>query len=98
MRFEEGFGLLRRREFLGRGVALGVGSVLLGSAGAARAEAPSVRSYKKLGRTGLEISDISFGSSRTTDPDLVRYALDLGVNYFDTAESYENGESESTTG
>ena len=34
-----------------------------------------------LGRTGLEVSDISFGSSRlrTGSEDLVRHALDRGV-------------------
>jgi len=51
-----------------------------------------------LGRTGLEISDISFGSSRMTDPDLPRYAFDRGVNYFDTAESYKGGRSEEAIG
>jgi predicted aldo/keto reductase-like oxidoreductase len=30
--------------------------------------------------------------------DLVRHAFDLGINYFDTAESYRDGESEETLG
>jgi predicted aldo/keto reductase-like oxidoreductase len=90
--------LLRRRELLQQGVALGVGSLVLGPARSARAEAPAVRRYKRLGRTGLRISDISFGSSRSADPDLVRYALDRGVNYFDTAEGYKSGRSEEAIG
>ncbi len=58
-----------------------------------------VRSYRKLGRTGLEISDISFGSSRlASGEDVVRFALDRGINYFDTAESYKGGRSEETVG
>ena len=32
--------------------------------------------YRTLGKTELKISDISFGSSRSADPDLVRYALE----------------------
>ena len=91
------WGTLRRREFLKAGVA-----VLGGSAWPARASAGAergtVRRYKTLGRTGLKISDISFGSSRMTDPDVVRYAFDRGVNYFDTAEGYKRGESEKAIG
>jgi len=52
-----------------------------------------VRRRVKLGRTGLEISDISIGTSRTQDPELIRYALDRGINYVDTAESYPIGRS-----
>jgi hypothetical protein len=51
-----------------------------------------------LGNTGLEISDISFGSSRTSDPAVVRHAFERGVNYFDSAEGYKGGESETAIG
>ena len=44
------------------------------------------------------ISDISFGSASSSDPDLVRHALERGVNYFDTAESYRWGRSETAIG
>ena len=59
-----------------------------------------MRGYARLGRTGLEISDISFGSSRLRQGEerLVRHALDAGVNYFDTAESYTRGASETVIG
>ena len=62
--------------------------------------ANQVRRYVTLGRTGLEMSDISFGSSRLREgeEDLVRHALDKGVNYFDTAEGYTDGESERVLG
>jgi len=61
---------------------------------------PQVRRYSALGRTGLKISDISFGASRlgTGEEDLVRHALDLGINYFDSAETYTGGESETVIG
>jgi aryl-alcohol dehydrogenase-like predicted oxidoreductase len=42
---------------------------------------------------------VSFGSSRLRDDeDLVRHAFDRGINYFDTAESYTGGVSETTIG
>ena len=71
---------IERRDFLkGSAAALGLGA--LGAAKAAWSApdgTPHIRSYKKLGRTGLEISDISYGSSRTTDPDVARHALSRG--------------------
>src|ERR1043166_8538636 len=59
-----------------------------------------VRRYVPLGNTGIKMSDISFGASRlgTGEENLVRHAFDRGINYFDTAESYTGGESDSTIG
>jgi len=65
---------------------------------AAAAGEPQIRARRRLGRTGLEISDISYGSSRTSDPGVVRHALARGINYFDTAESYQGGASETAIG
>ena len=67
--------------------------------GGSAAEPPRVRRRVTLGRTGLAIPDIGFGSSRLAgDEALVRHALDRGINYFDTAESYTGGASEETLG
>jgi predicted aldo/keto reductase-like oxidoreductase len=91
-----------RREFLRRSALTGIGLGLLPLAAAAEAPAPEpprVRRRVRLGRTGLELPDIGFGSSRLRDdPDLVRYALDHGITHFDTAESYTGGRSEETIG
>ncbi|MEE9275103.1 MAG: aldo/keto reductase [bacterium] len=92
---------LGRREFLRRsaltGLALGCAPLAAVSSAAA---APGVRRYNTLGRTGMRISDISFGSSRlgAGEEDLVLHALDRGVNYFDSAEIYTGGESETAIG
>ena len=45
---------------------------------------PRIQRYVTLGRTGLEVSEIGFGSASSYDPDLVRHALDRGVTLFDT--------------
>ncbi|MCB1693541.1 MAG: twin-arginine translocation signal domain-containing protein, partial [Pseudomonadales bacterium] len=57
------------------GLASGLG--LKTSPAGAQAGPQGVRQYVRLGRTELEISDISFGSSRlrTGEEDLVRHAL-----------------------
>ena len=69
--------------------------------------------YKKLGRTGLDISPICIGCMGFGDPsrgypswslneevsrELVRHAIEVGVNFFDTANMYSNGSSEEILG
>jgi len=57
---------------------------------------PTSRSleYRKLGRTGLRVSAVSFGAMTTSDPLVIRHAVDLGINYIDTARIYLRGENE----
>jgi aryl-alcohol dehydrogenase-like predicted oxidoreductase len=57
--------------------------------------------YRRLGRSGLKVSEICLGTmtfGRDTDETearrLVDIALDAGVNFFDTADSYGSGRSE----
>lgn len=89
-----------RRDFIRKSAFAGLGAGLLPFARAAESAQNRVRRYVPLGKTDIKMSDISFGSSRlgSDEEDLVRHALDLGVNYFDTAESYSWGESETTIG
>ncbi|GAA5837638.1 hypothetical protein JCM9279_006817 [Rhodotorula babjevae] len=62
--------------------------------------------YKNLGNTGLKVSALSYGGWLTVggtvkgDPvkELIKEALDHGVNFFDQAEVYSNGQSESEMG
>ena len=92
-----------RRDFLRylqQGAAASAALPLVG-ANASDATGPgAVQRYVTLGRTGLEVADISFGSSslRPGQEDVVHHALDRGINYFDTAESYTGGESETVLG
>lgn len=58
--------------------------------------------YNRLGQAGLKVSELSFGSWLTFGPQLdqdhvtklMRQAFDAGVNFFDNAEAYANGEAE----
>lgn len=62
--------------------------------------------YRKLGRSGLQVSVLSFGSWVTFGPqldrdraaDCLRVAYEGGVNFFDNAEVYSRGESERIMG
>jgi hypothetical protein len=54
--------------------------------------------FRTLGRTGLKVSEVGMGVMITSDPDIVRAALDAGINYFDTARSYMGGRNEGVLG
>ena len=64
--------------------------------------------YRMLGNTGLRVSEIGFGcgnvgglmvrGSHDEQISSVRHALDLGINYFDTARAYGEGQSETNLG
>lgn len=62
--------------------------------------------YRRLGKSGLKVSALSFGSWITfgnqigdqVSQDLMTYAYDNGVNFFDNAEIYANGQSEIVMG
>jgi len=90
---------LGRRDFLVGGVAGAAGLLGAGAIDVLAGEPePRVRRYVALGKTGMKISDISFGSSRMSDPKAVRHAFERGVNYFDSAEGYKRGRSETAIG
>jgi aryl-alcohol dehydrogenase-like predicted oxidoreductase len=64
--------------------------------------------YRRLGKTGLKVSEIGFGCGniggliiRGTHEDqlnAVKKAVETGINYFDTAQSYGDGKSETHLG
>jgi 1-deoxyxylulose-5-phosphate synthase len=69
--------------------------------------------YRKLGTTGLDVSPIAIGAMTYGEPDrghpvwslpeddarpLIKYALEAGINFFDTANMYSNGSSEEILG
>jgi voltage-dependent potassium channel beta subunit len=62
--------------------------------------------YKNLGRSGLRVSELSFGSwltfgsalDKSHVKDFMHVAVDMGVNFFDNAEVYAKGESETLMG
>ncbi|OWV86406.1 alcohol dehydrogenase [Rhizobium sp. R635] len=69
--------------------------------------------YAKFGKTGLEVSKICLGCMTFGDPGrgnhawslpeeesraMIRQAIDLGINFLDTANTYSNGSSEEIVG
>ena len=62
--------------------------------------------YRHLGRTGIQVSELSFGSWVTfhnqadvkAAVDMMAAAYEFGVNFFDNAEVYASGKSETVMG
>ena len=61
--------------------------------------------YRNLTGTGLHVSELCLGTmtfgGQTSEQDsieIIRYAIDQGINFIDTADQYNNGASEVATG
>ncbi|MGX5819738.1 aldo/keto reductase [Chitinophaga lutea] len=59
--------------------------------------------YRQLGRSGLRVSEVSFGcmslgQDHAANEKIIHRALALGINLFDTADLYDKGFNEETVG
>jgi predicted aldo/keto reductase-like oxidoreductase len=54
--------------------------------------------FRMLGNTGMKVTSVGFGCMITSDPSVIERAIDLGVNYFDTARVYQGGNNERMVG
>src|SRR3989304_10216099 len=63
--------------------------------------------YRRLGKSGLRVSAIGLGcgsatfggnADERTSINIINHALELGINYIDTAETYADGRSETLVG
>lgn len=53
---------------------------------------------RPLGKTGMTVATIGVGAMITREADVIRYAVDRGANYVDTADCYMGGENERIVG
>ena len=87
-----------RREFLKAGLAMPAAGLISSRSLEAFSQAPADVIYRTLGNTGLKVSAVGYGLGYDPEPDIVARCIDLGINYFDTAPNYGNGESERILG
>ena len=85
--------LTSRREFLAAGVCAPAAAAMLDET-----LEPANLNRRKLGKTGLEVLPLGFGCMTTSDPAVIERAADVGINYFDTARSYQGGNNERMVG
>ena len=53
---------------------------------------------RNIGKTGIRVSPVCFGATRTNEESLIRYVIEKGINYLDTGRSYANGKNEMLVG
>jgi aryl-alcohol dehydrogenase-like predicted oxidoreductase len=51
-----------------------------------------------IGKTGILVSPICLGASRTNAESIIKYTIDNGINLLDTGRSYSNGNNEKLVG
>ena len=91
-----------RRNFLAAGLTLPAAALATpqkpqGQQPAARPASQAV-AYRTLGKTGLKVTTVGFGCMITADSSVVSRAVDMGINYFDTARVYMGGNNERMVG
>ncbi len=87
-----------RRKFLQAGLALPVAGLVVSHSPESLGQTSAGLVLRPLGKTGLKVSGVGCGVGLIPDPAVLVRAADLGVNYFDTARTYEKGKSEEITG
>lgn len=93
--------VLSRKEFLKKSASVLIGTGVLRNKKAFSQDKPSSSpspSCRVLGRTGLKVTPIGYGASRTMEPSLVEHALERGINFIDTGRSYFSGRNETMVG
>lgn len=55
-------------------------------------------SYRSLGRTGIKVTAMGLGATRTMEPSVVKMSIDAGLNFIDTGRHYFNGQNETMIG
>ncbi len=90
-----------RREFL-KSSAAGLGGFIYlssnGKSGPEEQKKEGKITYRTLGKTGMKLPVITMGVMNTSNPALVRAALDEGMYYLDTAQTYQRGTNETMIG
>jgi aryl-alcohol dehydrogenase-like predicted oxidoreductase len=89
-----------RRNFLKLGAASAGLAVGCGSGGeeSTGEVSPQEMRYRRLGATGLEVSEITFGAHGVDNPPLMAAALEAGINTFFTSGNYMDGREEEALG
>ena len=83
---------LTRRKFLKAGLTLPAAGLVLTTGLKAASQEPPKVVYRTLGKTGLKVSGVGYGIGFVPVTEVVARALDMGINYFDTARVYGDSE------
>ncbi|MFH1744524.1 MAG: aldo/keto reductase [bacterium] len=85
-----------RRQFLSRSsaaVAAVSAGISIPGAGWAQSDKKEQPQIRTLGRTGLKVTQVSFGGLQIGSPALLNAAIDEGINFIHVGTGYQNGKS-----
>jgi hypothetical protein len=90
---------LKRRKFLKVAAGIGIGAIVTGCTKDGQKLTKGIP-LRQLGRTDLQLTPVGFGAQHTLvvslsnprDSELIRYAIDQGINYIETAWGYGFGQ------
>jgi predicted aldo/keto reductase-like oxidoreductase len=83
---------MKRRKFLKTAAGTGIGTIITGCTKDGQKPSEGLP-LRQLGRTNLQLTPVGFGAQHTRDSGLIRYAIDRGINYIETAWAYGFGKS-----
>jgi len=91
---------INRRNFLRLGMMTAGGAAITSTAAETppTTESAGEMRYRPLGKTGLKVSEISFGTYGFSNPALLSAALDAGINLICTCADYQDGQAERSIG
>jgi len=81
---------IKRRKFLKVVAGMGIGAIVTGFTKGSQKQTKGIP-LRQLGRTGLQVTPVGYGAQHTRDSKLIRYALDQGLNYIESAWGYGFG-------
>ena len=87
---------ISRKEFVNKAVA-GIATLGLLKSAAGNTFLPEVN-LRQVGKTGISVTPVCFGATRTNEGSLIKYGIDKGLNFIDTGRSYANGNNEKLVG
>jgi aryl-alcohol dehydrogenase-like predicted oxidoreductase len=87
---------ISRKKFLATTIA-GLAGIKLFSR-APGIEPADIFKKRSLGKTGIMVSPVCFGATRTSEESLIRYVIEKGINFLDTGRAYANGNNERLVG
>ncbi len=89
---------INRRNFVKLGTGMGATGLSLGAFAKEEEKSSSGMKYRTLGKTGLKVSEVSFGTYGFSNSELLEEALDKGINLICTAADYQRGVAEEAIG
>jgi len=58
----------------------------------------NINELRMIGNTGIMVTSLCFGATRTNEESLIKYGIDKGMNFIDTGRAYSNGNNERIVG